>query len=40
MVDDPADPFLRYGLGMEHASLGDDAGAATAFDSLLGDTPD
>jgi hypothetical protein len=25
LADDPADPFLRYGLAMEYVSAGDDA---------------
>ena len=25
LADDPNDPFLRYGLAMEHVSSGDDA---------------
>lgn len=32
LADDPADPFLRYGLAMEYASAGDDA---TAADQLV-----
>ena len=28
LADDPTDPFLRYGLAMEHVSAGDDATAA------------
>jgi uncharacterized protein HemY len=28
LADDPTDPFLRYGLGMEYVSAGDDATAA------------
>ena len=28
LADDPADPFLRYGLAMEYISAGDDATAA------------
>ena len=28
LADDPADPFLRYGLAMEYASAGDEATAA------------
>ena len=36
---DPADPFLRYGLGLEHASAGDDAEAARVLRALVADTP-
>ena len=32
LVDDPTDPFLRYGLAMEHVSAGDDV---TGADYLL-----
>jgi hypothetical protein len=32
LADDPTDPFLRYGLAMEHVSAGDDA---TAADQLV-----
>ncbi len=37
---DPADPFLRYGLALEHASAGDDAEAARVLRALTADTPD
>jgi Tfp pilus assembly protein PilF len=37
LADDPADPFLRYGLAMEYVSVGDDA---TAADHLLQLTAD
>ena len=37
LADDPADPFLRYGLAMEYVSAGDDA---TAADHLLRLTAD
>jgi Flp pilus assembly protein TadD len=33
--DDPNDPFLRYGLAMDHASAGDDAGAIRHFQDLI-----
>ena len=29
LADDPTDAFLRYGLALEHASAGDDAGGAS-----------
>lgn len=35
LADDPNDTFLRYGLAMEHASGGDDAGAVRCFRELL-----
>ena len=38
LVDDPTDTFLRYGLAMEHASAGDDAGAADHLSRLIADT--
>jgi Flp pilus assembly protein TadD len=37
--DDPNDPFLRYGLAMEHASAGDDEGAVRCFGELIAVTP-
>ena len=40
LADDPADPFLRYGLAMEYVSQGDDAIAAGHFRDLLAATPD
>jgi Tfp pilus assembly protein PilF len=39
LADDPADPFLRYGLAMEYAGQGDDATAATHFRDLLAADP-
>src|SRR5207253_209033 len=39
LADDPADPFLRYGLAMEYASAGDDATAADHLLRLTTDTP-
>ena len=38
LADDPADPFLRYGLAMEYASAGDDAIAADHLLRLTTDT--
>lgn len=35
LADDPHDPFLRYGLAMEHASLGDDETAACVLRELI-----
>lgn len=35
LQDDPDDAFLRYGLAMEYASLGDDATAAQQLEDLI-----
>jgi predicted Zn-dependent protease len=35
----PDDPELRYALGMEHASAGDDAGAVEHFQKLIALSP-
>jgi predicted Zn-dependent protease len=40
LAEDPHDPFLRYGLAMEHVSAGDDAAAAQCFTELLAASPD
>jgi Flp pilus assembly protein TadD len=40
LADAPNDPELRYALAMEHASTGDDEGAARCFRDLLQRTPD
>src|SRR3954462_15654791 len=40
LADDPADPFLRYGLAMEYAGQGDDATAAGHFRDLIAAAPD
>jgi Flp pilus assembly protein TadD len=37
---DPEDAFLRYGLGMEHVSEGDDESAVRCFRELVSATPD
>lgn len=37
--DEPDDPFLRYGLAMEHVSAGDDAQAARHFQELVAVAP-
>jgi predicted Zn-dependent protease len=37
---EPDDPFLRYGLAMEHAGAGQDAEAALCLEELLRRTPD
>jgi predicted Zn-dependent protease len=38
--DDPKDPFLRYGLGMEYVSEGNDEEAVRQFRALVAATPD
>src|SRR5262245_35803043 len=40
LADDPTDPFLRYGLALEYASVGDDATAARQLTELITATPD
>jgi tetratricopeptide (TPR) repeat protein len=40
LAEDPNDPFLRYGLAMEHASEGDDEQAVKCFRELFSVTPD
>lgn len=40
LASEPTDIFLRYGLGMEHISEGDDAGAIGCFRELLQMAPD
>jgi predicted Zn-dependent protease len=40
LADDPADPFLRYGLAMEYVSAGDDVTAAQLLTELIASTPD
>lgn len=40
LAEDPADPFLRYGLAMEYVSQGDDAAAAGHFRDLIAASPD
>jgi len=39
LADDPADPFLRYGLAMEHASAGNDTAAVDQLSRLIADSP-
>jgi cytochrome c-type biogenesis protein CcmH/NrfG len=39
IAEDPHDVMLRYMLGMEHASLGDDAAAVEVFEKLTGYVP-
>jgi Tfp pilus assembly protein PilF len=40
LAEDPSDPFLRYGLAMEHISAGADADAVRCLDDLLAAAPD
>jgi hypothetical protein len=35
LADDPDDAFLRYGLAMEYASAGDDAGCVAVLRDLI-----
>jgi predicted Zn-dependent protease len=39
LADDPADSFLRYGLAMEHASIGQEETAVALLLELIADTP-
>lgn len=39
LEDDPHDAFLRYGLAMEYASIGDDQTAATQLVALTSEQP-
>lgn len=39
LQDDPGDEFLRYGLGMEYLSVGEDESAVTAFRELVAASP-
>lgn len=39
LADEPNDPELRYMLAMEHASQGDDEGAASVFRELIAAIP-
>jgi len=38
LADDPDDAFLRYGLAMEHASAGDDAGCVAVLRDVIART--
>jgi Flp pilus assembly protein TadD len=40
LAADPNDPFLRYGLAMEHAGAGEDEEAVRCFQDLLKVSPD
>jgi Flp pilus assembly protein TadD len=40
LAEDPNDPFLCYGLAMEHVSAGQDEEAIRCFQELLQTTPD
>jgi Flp pilus assembly protein TadD len=38
LAEDPADPFLRYGLAMEHVGQGDDEAAVNVLKDLIART--
>jgi Flp pilus assembly protein TadD len=40
LAEDPSDPFLRYGLAMEHVSAGQDDDALRCFRELIQVAPD
>lgn len=40
LAEDPHDPFLRYGLAMEHVSAGQDEEAVRCFEELFRTAPD
>jgi predicted Zn-dependent protease len=40
LAEDPTDPFLRYGLAMEHISAGDDPSAVDCLQELIMVAPD
>lgn len=40
LAEDPDDPFLRYGLAMEHVSAGDLEAAVRGFRDLVALAPD
>ncbi|HEY7157881.1 MAG TPA: hypothetical protein VH575_28240 [Gemmataceae bacterium] len=40
LAEDPNDPFLRYGLAMEHVSAGQDEEAVRCFQELLRVAPE
>ena len=40
LTEDPNDPFLRYGLAMEHVAEGQDDEAVRCFQELLRRAPD
>ena len=35
LAEEPNDPFLRYGMAMEHSSLGDDTSAVQVLKDLI-----
>jgi thioredoxin-like negative regulator of GroEL len=39
LAEDPNDPFLRYGLAMEHVTSGEDEAAVRCFQDLLAVDP-
>ena len=40
LAEDGSDPFLHYGLAMEHVAAGDDAKAVERFEQLFAVTPE
>ena len=40
LANDPTDPFVSYGLAMEHLGEGDDSGAVKCFAELIAVSPD
>src|SRR5260370_39419520 len=40
LAEDPDDPFLRYGLAMEHIGAGDDPSAVNCLWELIAVAPD
>jgi hypothetical protein len=40
LAEEPDDPFLRYGLAMEHAGAGDDAACVAVLRDLIARTAD
>jgi Flp pilus assembly protein TadD len=40
LADDPTDPFLHYGIAMEHVGAGNDADAVEGFRELMRLSPD
>ncbi|MFO0850276.1 MAG: hypothetical protein U0871_17215 [Gemmataceae bacterium] len=40
LADDPDDPFLRYGLALEHAGAGDDEECVRILRELIALTPE
>jgi tetratricopeptide (TPR) repeat protein len=40
LKEDPNDPFLKYGIALEHAKLGNLTEAITRIENLLAEKPD